>query len=102
MLMKEGANGNRSTLIHADRLTDDVNSILRPSNDLFPAQLITAGERSPIAGPTIEWQLTPGLSVQADGIFRELRYSSSLAGTHNPTVTWEFPILAKYRLTLGL
>jgi hypothetical protein len=79
-------------------LTDDFNSSYYPSSGGFLPTNITSGDKSVIVGPTLEWNFTPRFSVEADGLFRELRYKNSLAGDHNPTVTWEFPILAKYRL----
>ncbi|HEY7210564.1 MAG TPA: outer membrane beta-barrel protein [Bryobacteraceae bacterium] len=54
------------------------------------------GGRGIIVGPILEWRFSPHFSVEGDGLFRELRYEGS-GGNHNPTVTWEFPVLAKYR-----
>jgi hypothetical protein len=87
-------------------------------NELFPDRPIPgytspfAGFRyfSPskdyLAGGTIEIHFSPSWSVEADGIFRQLHMTSAAVllgdGSLNsvspsPVVTWEFPVLAKYR-----
>jgi hypothetical protein len=60
-------------------------------------------------GAMIEWQLTPSWSLEADGLFRTLHMTRAavFADGHlgsvspSPVITWEFPILAKYRLPGG-
>jgi hypothetical protein len=60
-----------------------------------------------LAGPTLEWRFSPAWSVEGDALFRELHLglesaaaNGSAGGTNRePVVTWEFPVLAKYRLT---
>ncbi|MDP9171313.1 MAG: porin family protein, partial [Acidobacteriota bacterium] len=62
-----------------------------------------------LIGPTLEWRFSPRWSVEADGLFRELHLglaaigpNGSLGSTNRePVVTWEFPILAKYRFALS-
>ena len=57
----------------------------------------------------IEWRLTPSWSVGANGLFRTLHMTTAavFADGHlgsvspSPVITWEFPILAKYRLPGG-
>jgi hypothetical protein len=58
-----------------------------------------------IIGPAIEFRLSDRWSMEADGLYRELHFTTSALltnGTLNsvspsPVVTWEFPVLAKYR-----
>lgn len=58
-----------------------------------------------IVGATLEWQFTPRWSVEADALFRKLHMTDELIrpdGTRSrigvaPVITWEFPVLAKYR-----
>jgi hypothetical protein len=57
------------------------------------------------AGAMIEFHLPRDFSIEADGLYRELHLTVAFAepnGTLNsvspsPVVTWEFPVLAKYR-----
>ena len=57
-------------------------------------------------GAMIAWRLTPSWSVGANGLFRTLHMTRArvFADGHlgsvspSPVITWEFPILAKYRL----
>ena len=52
-----------------------------------------------LIGATLEYHLPRRFSVEADGLFRELHLTDTF-GTHisrTPVVTWEFPVLAKYR-----
>jgi len=43
-----------------------------------------------VIGPTVELRLPFGLGIEADALYRSVRYPSGSS--------WEFPILAKYRL----
>ena len=64
----------------------------------------SSGPRSFIVGPSLEFQLPYRLSVEIDALHRPIRSTtdisfsdgSRLRGTSNG-VTWEFPVLAKYR-----
>jgi len=64
-----------------------------------------ASSKDYLIGGTLEYRFTPHLSVEGDGIFRELHMARAavlIDGTLNsvspsPVITWEFPILAKYR-----
>jgi hypothetical protein len=59
-----------------------------------------------LVGGMIEFRFNPNWSVEADGMFRELHLASAAVfndgtvGTISPApvVTWEFPVLAKYRM----
>jgi hypothetical protein len=58
-----------------------------------------------VLGAIIEWRLTPSWSVEADGLFRTLHMTHAAvfadgdlgSVSPSPVITWEFPILAKYR-----
>lgn len=63
-----------------------------------------------IIGPTVELRLPLNLSVEADALYRPLSLktqtgtsSTSFTSSYSTRVsTWEFPILAKYRLPIPL
>jgi hypothetical protein len=58
-----------------------------------------SGPRSVIAGPMLEWRFPLGFSLEADGLYRGLRGEFTGSGGSSFTeVTWEFPVLAKYRV----
>jgi hypothetical protein len=78
-------------------LTDDFNSLYAPGIDGSLPTILKSGGKGIIVGPMLEWRFSPHFAIEADGLFRELRFEDKYAGAHNPTVTWEFPILAKYR-----
>ena len=56
----------------------------------------------------VEWRFSPQWSVEADGLYRKLHLTEAFVEpTHvlnsvspSPVITWEFPILAKYRFNL--
>jgi hypothetical protein len=62
-----------------------------------------------IAGVAVEFGIVARLSLEVDGMYRELHASEAFVepnGTLNSVspvnvVTWEFPVLAKYRLSSG-
>jgi hypothetical protein len=61
-----------------------------------------------LVGGTVEARLPLHLSIEADAIYHELEFTTAFqeqSGTLNsvspaPVVTWEFPILAKFRFSL--
>jgi len=61
--------------------------------------------RDYVVGARVGWSLTSAWSVEADGLFRQFHAGSATLfsdgtqgnGTSEPIVTWEFPVLAKYR-----
>src|ERR1700722_5449404 len=62
-----------------------------------------------IVGGLLEVRLPFNLSVEAEGLFHELEYTSAtiengtpFSVSPAPVVTWEFPILAKYRFALPI
>lgn len=83
-------------------LTDDFNSKGPfPPNQRFFQEGIRSAGKSVIVGPVLQWNFAPHFAVEANGLFRELHFDSLEAGSHNsnPTITWEFPVLAKYEFT---
>ena len=73
---------------------------------------VTTGLRSPVVGPALEVSLARHFSVELDALHRTLRAQVSVTTTGpapfagsvvfiSPAPTWEFPMLAKYRLRLG-
>lgn len=57
-------------------------------HDCFCAFPSTGGRF--VLGPTVELRLPFGLGIEVDALYRSVKYPSSSS--------WEFPILAKYRL----
>jgi hypothetical protein len=63
-----------------------------------------------MVGGIVELALPLRFSIEADGIYRELEFTRAGVepnGTFNsvspaPVVTWEFPVLAKYRFSLPI
>lgn len=47
----------------------------------------------------MEWEFRPDFSLEFDAIYRRL--FSGVGGIGGPTVTWEMPIMAKYRTRIG-
>lgn len=62
----------------------------------IPPYFARSGGRSPIGGPTLAREFNDRFSLGTNAIYRRLH----LQGV-GPTVTWEFPVLAKYRLPRG-
>jgi hypothetical protein len=88
-------------------LTQDFqNQILPGSPGFEPISLYSTPKRW-IAGAMIEVRLPKHLSVELDGLYHELEYT--IAGVNpngtlnsvspSPVVTWELPVLAKYRFS---
>jgi hypothetical protein len=56
----------------------------------------------------VEWRFSPHWSVEIDGLYRKLHFTEAFVEPNgllnsvspSPVITWEFPILAKYRLNL--
>ncbi len=86
--------------------------------DAFPTQSVPSGSPSLpfnrfyssskdwVLGGTAEFRFRPSLSVEVDGLYRKLHFTTAAVtpdGSLNsvspsPVVTWEFPVLAKYRV----
>jgi hypothetical protein len=95
-------------------LTDDYNSISSTGQDLISGSPITfltrSGARGLIVGPSVEVSVLKRLSVEADAIHENVRSVTTVTGPAQPAnasfdssaATWQFPILAKYRLPVSL
>jgi len=78
-------------------------------DDYFIGTRVFSTSRDFLAGASVEIRFTPHWSIEGDGMFRELHASWAAVetdGTLNSvspfhTVTWEFPVLAKYRFRLA-
>ncbi|MDX2178474.1 MAG: hypothetical protein SFV18_02700 [Bryobacteraceae bacterium] len=55
-----------------------------------------SGSRTIIGGPTLGWSFNDRFSLESGAIYRRLNLEGQV-----PTVTWQFPILARYRLPIG-
>lgn len=59
-----------------------------------------AGKSAFVGGPKLEWDFSRHFSLEANALYRELHYDNlDPAGPRDAVVSWEFPILAKYRLS---
>jgi hypothetical protein len=63
---------------------------------VFPGYLVKPADRSPIGGPLLEWEFNDRFSIETNAIYRRLRVQSG-----GPTVTWQFPVLAKFGVPLA-
>lgn len=61
-----------------------------------PTRTAKSLSSSLIGGPSLGWQFNDRFSLEGSAIYRRLRIE--LLG---PTVTWEFPIMAKYRFPVS-
>jgi hypothetical protein len=99
------------TNLSADYSSETRQSNLQPGQvDPLPAVYpvtfrTSSGPKSFLVGPSIEFQLPRRLSVEADAIYRPVNATQTIfyndgARTRSDYgfVTWEFPVLAKYRL----
>jgi hypothetical protein len=85
-------------------LTDGFPNVTSPDGTRF-----VSTSKDYLIGPTIEWQLSPSWALEGDAIFRELHFGRQGLGLNGilgsvspaPVVTWEFPVLAKYRFGSG-
>lgn len=68
-----------------------------------------SGLHDPLIGPTVELALLKDLSLEVNALYHPLRYYSetTLDGsltnrtTFNDAITWDFPVLGKYRFPVG-
>jgi hypothetical protein len=61
--------------------------------------LTYTGARTVLAGGTVEWRLPGAFSIEAYGLYRRLHTPFGPTSTFS-VVTWEFPVLAKWRFPL--
>jgi hypothetical protein len=90
-------------------LSDDFPSTVEDINGI-PASRFFSDSKSPVIGLMIELEPIRNLSIEFNGLYRPLHlsYESLLSGSGQPmapkttgritVLTWEFPILAKYKL----
>ena len=91
--------GTAATADYSTAYTPE-SSVTFPDGTVFvrPASSVGPASRSPIGGPMLEWEFNDRFSVEINAIYRRLRLEGDPAV---PTVTWQFHVLAKYRLPLG-
>ena len=61
-----------------------------------------------LVGPMVEWRFSPHWSIEVDGLYRKLHLTEAFVEpdgllnsvSPSPAITWEFPVLAKYRFNL--
>ncbi len=97
-------------------LTQDFQNYDLPPVGALPGSTVSIlGSSAPqrwIAGGTLEVRLLLHLSVEADALYHELRFKTAVQFGQTPpdwgsafyqhVVTWEFPVLLKYRFQLPL
>jgi hypothetical protein len=94
-------------IVGGGSVTDDFNKVA--PTPTVPSFVEYSTPKHYIAGGMIEWHLPANLSLEVDGLFHPLGYTFATIepnGTLNSVspatvVTWEFPVLAKYRFRLG-
>lgn len=85
--------------------TSDFQNQISPSGNNFPGFLNYSTPKHYIFGASLEYRLTPHFSIEADGLYHPLGYTFAGIGPDGSlnsispatVVTWEFPVLAKYR-----
>jgi hypothetical protein len=68
-----------------------------------------SGLHDPIIGPMVEFPVPKGIALEIDALYHPLRYHSqtTLNGTltnsttFNDAITWDFPVLVKYKFPIG-
>jgi hypothetical protein len=94
-------------------LTNDFQSATIPADGSSPYFAFYSHSKDYVAGGLIELKLPLHLSVEADALYRPLNYAYSFSytnpsgtgGSSHPSVaviTWEFPVLAKYRIPMRI
>jgi hypothetical protein len=76
-----------------------------PLQDVFAGTRYFSSSKDYLVGPMVEWRFTLHWSLEVDRLYRKLHFTSAAVepdGSLNsvspsPVVTWEFPVLAKYR-----
>ena len=79
-------------------------------NQIFDHFIAYSTPKRWLAGGMVEVRLPLHLSVEVDGLYHELEFTSAFIepnGTPNsvspaPVVTWEFPVMVKYRFSLPI
>jgi hypothetical protein len=99
-------------VVLANNLTHDFRTTTQRFNAIGPGPQVQSdvdsyGPRSFIVGPAVEFQLPSQFSVEIDALHRPVTSTSEIAFSdgsrirgNDSGVTWEFPVLAKYRLPI--
>jgi hypothetical protein len=92
-------------VVAGTNLTRDIRNTVRTATYGFSQ---SSGPQRPMEGAVLEAALVHGFSVEADALYRPLSSTSTevfpgvAARSYNYSfVTWEFPVLAKYRFDVG-
>jgi hypothetical protein len=91
-------------------LTDDFRSDTIPAQGYSPYLHFSSSSKDYLAGASVELALPLHLSAELDGLYRPLNYSytgsytnpSGVGDFSHPSatvLTWEFPLLAKYKFS---
>ena len=94
-------------VIGGGSLTDSFRTESTPSSPdtELTATLRYSASKDYILGAMVELSLLPHWSVEVDGMYRTLHFTTAgllangslVAVSPSPVITWEFPVLAKYR-----
>jgi hypothetical protein len=87
-------------------LTDSFAKQTFPASLNLPITTFYSASKDYVVGPSLELHFTPNWSVEVEGLFRKLHleYRSGFPNqpvigvSRSPVITWEFPVLAKYRV----
>ena len=102
-----GASGQSLSLgvVGGGSVTDAFQSYVPPGVDVIR---LYSESKDYLIGPMVEWRFSPHWSLEVDGLYRKLHLTEAFVEPNgllnsvspSPVITWEFPILAKYRLNL--
>jgi hypothetical protein len=89
--------------------TSDFRNSYDPASPSGPGETDYSTPKRYLVGPMLEFGSPAHFSLEVDGLFRPLEFtfaSIEPSGALNsvspsPVITWEFPVLAKYRFRLG-
>lgn len=90
-------------------LSSDFRNTFDPPSATRPGETNYSTPKRYLVGPMLEFGLPAHFSLEVDGLFRPLEYTfasiepdgSLNSVSPSPVITWEFPVLAKYRFALG-
>ena len=75
----------------------------------FPARVVRSDSGGYFIGPAAEIHWSPRISLRVEALFKPLRYHASASWRDGvvigfapaPVITWQFPVLARYRIPFG-